>query len=127
MNENDDVEFSKVPADFPRPTALGALPGAQPKFLVTNYKGKFYPPGCTPPELYERWCICNKFVKEISSKALESRAGRHSHMNEVEILDHYLLRLVKTLWTSEAEARWIILRVAEKLSWPLPPSALILS
>jgi hypothetical protein len=127
MNENDDVEFSKVPADFPCSIALSALPGTQPKFLATNYKGKFYPPGCAPPELYERWRICDEIVKEISSKALESKKGKRSHMNEVEILDYYLLRLLKTLWTSEAETRWIILRVAENLRWPVPSSALIFS
>ncbi len=46
------------PADFPRHVHLGAVPGAQPKLLMTQYLGRFYVPGCTPPELLERWSIC---------------------------------------------------------------------
>jgi hypothetical protein len=36
MHENDEADYAKVPSDFPHPVALGAVPGAQPKLLVTE-------------------------------------------------------------------------------------------
>lgn len=50
--------------------------------------------------------------------------GKRSHLSEVAILDQYLPRLIATKWTTEAEARWTIRRVAAMLSWPVPPDAL---
>lgn len=32
----DDPRYAEVPADFPRPVHLGALPGAQPKLLMVK-------------------------------------------------------------------------------------------
>ena len=98
------AEFEKVPLDFPRPILLGAVPGAQPKFLAVSYGGRFYAPGCTPPELYERWTVCEDLAQQLSAKSLESQRGKRSHMSEIEILDQYLPRLIATKWTSEAEA-----------------------
>jgi hypothetical protein len=117
------AEFEKVPLDFPRPLHLGAVPGAQPKFLAVQYDGRFYSPGCTPPELYERWTVCEDLAQQLAEKSLESRLGKRSHMSEVEILDQYLLRLIATKWTSEAEASWTIRRTAAILSWPAPPAS----
>jgi hypothetical protein len=119
-----EAEFDKVPLDFPRPTHLGAVAGAQPKFLAVRYGGRFYSPGCTPPELYERWTVCEDLAQQLAAKSLESQRGKRSHMSEVEILDQYLPRLIATKWTSEDEARWTIRRAAEILSWPVPRSAL---
>lgn len=120
MTENIESDYAKVPFDFPRPICPGAVPGGQPKFLVTSYQGKFYSPGCTPPELYERWQICEEIVQELTIKSRESKVGKHLHMSEVAILEQYLTRLIQTDWTSEAEARWIIRRVALTLEWPVP-------
>lgn len=117
------AEFEKVPSDFPRPLNLGAVPGAQPKFLAVSYGGRFYSHGCTPPELYERWTVCEDLAQQLSAKSLESRLGKRSHISEVEILDQYLPRLIATKWTSEAEARWTIRRTAAILNWPAPPAA----
>jgi hypothetical protein len=124
QREATEAEFDKVPRDFPRPVHLGAVPGAQPKFLAVSYGGRFYSPGCTPPELYERWIVCEDLAQQLAAKSLESQRGKRSHMSEVEILDQYLPRLIATKWTSEDEARWTIRRTAEILSWPVPRSAL---
>ena len=43
-----------LPDDFPRPHHLGAVPGVQRKFLAVEYEGRYFSPGCTPPELLER-------------------------------------------------------------------------
>jgi hypothetical protein len=116
-------DFAQVPPDFPRPTHYGTVGGAQPKLLMTQYDGRFYSPGCTPPEIWTRWDACEDLAKQISAKSVESKAGKRSHMSELEILEQYLPRLISTKWTSEDEARWVIRRVAAILGWPVPLAA----
>lgn len=113
-------DYSKVPLDFPRPEIAGAVSGFQDKLLLTQHGDKFYALGCTPPELYSRWDKCEDLAKQLATKALESKHGKRAHMTELEILEQYLPRLIETKWTSEPEARFIIRRAAELLSWPTP-------
>lgn len=112
-----------TPEDFPRPTHHGSVAGIQPKALLRQYEGRFYNPGCTPPEVFQRWDVCEDLAKQLATKSVESRAGKRSHMSELEILDQYLPPLIATKWTSEEEARWIIRRAAVMLGWPVPPAA----
>jgi hypothetical protein len=119
----DDAQFGKVPADFPRPVHMGALPGAQPKLLMVLYGGRYYSPGCTPPELWERWDICEDLARQFCLKSLDNKAGKWAHMSEAAILDQYLERLLKTGWGSDAEMRWVIRRTAILANWPTPPAA----
>jgi len=121
--EDLDAKFAKVPANFPRPDFSGAVSGFQDKLLLTSYNGKYYEVGCSPPEMYDRWSQCEHLAKHLYNKSLESKAGKRSHMTEVEILDQYLPRLIATRWTTEPEARWTIRRAAELLGWPAPPAA----
>jgi len=122
-SDEEEAKLTQVPADFPRPLYAGAISGAQPKLLMVQYNGRFYSPGCTPPELYERWDICEDLACKLATASLQSKAGKRAHIAEIEILAQYLPRLIAKKWTSEAEARWIIRRVAEKLSWPVPAAA----
>lgn len=124
MLGNEEAKFAQVPADFPRPEHLGAIGGAQPKLLLTKHNGRFYRPGCTPPEIYERWNTCEDLAQQLARKSLESKAGKRSHMTEANILAQYLPRLIATRWTTETEARWVMRRVAAILDWPVPPAAL---
>lgn len=120
QNDKSYAESADVPEDFPRPEVAGGVGGTQPKLLLVQHKGRFYAPGCTPPELYARWKHCEDLAHQLAAKAVESRKGKRSHMTEVQILEQYLPRLVATRWTSEAEARFIIRRVAQILGWPAP-------
>lgn len=119
---DDQRKYAEVPSDFPRPQHLGAVPGSQPKLLMVKYDGRYYPSGCTPPELYDRWEACEDLIRQFVTASLETKAGKRAHMSEVDILDQYLNRLIDAKWTSEPEARWIFSQVASKLNWP-PPSA----
>lgn len=118
--EKSYPNYADVPEDFPRPEILGAVGGAQPKLLLVQYEGRLYTPGCTPPEVYAHWEHCEDLANHLATKAAESKQGKRSHMTEVEILEQYLPRLIATRWTSEAEARFIIRRVAQILAWPIP-------
>lgn len=113
-----------VPADFPRPRHLGAVPGAQEKILVTRYQGRFYSPGCTPPELYANWKHCVSLVEQFVPACIETKAGKRAHMSEEAILAQYLTRLIETKWCSEEESRWVICETAKLLRWPAPEAAL---
>ncbi len=119
---DDDAKMSddySIPDGFPRrPRHLGAVPGAQDKFLAVEYQGRYYPPGCTPPELHERWRYCMSLVEQFVPACIETKKGKRKHMPEVEILDQYLVRLIETNWVSDDEARWVIREAARLLDWP---------
>lgn len=84
----DDAQCAQVLADS-RARHHGAVPGAQPKLLTTQCKGRFYLLGCTPPEVYQRWHVFEDLAKQLSAKSVESKAAS-GVMSEVEILDQYL-------------------------------------
>lgn len=116
MRDREETEFM-VPDEFPRERISGAVPGAQPKYLATLYKGRYYVSGCTPPELYDRWRVCEDLAAQLAVKSLASKAGKRSHMTENAILYQYYERLVETSWTSRDEACWIMRRVAQQIGW----------
>jgi hypothetical protein len=109
-----------VPDDFPRPRHFGAVPGAQSKILAVEYQGRYYSPGCTPPELFERWQHCMHLVPQFVSTCIETKKGKRKNMPEAEILDQYLVRLIEAKWVSDDEARWVICEAARLLGWPAP-------
>lgn len=116
-SEIEFVDYESIPNSFPKQASLGVVPGAQPKILATLYNGYFYEQGTSPPEIYERWSLCTDLVAQLVSKALISKEGKRSHMTQVDILKHYHGGLLKTNWTSAAEADWIIKAVAKELNW----------
>ena len=75
QDESEAALFAALPLDFPRPSNLGAVSGAQPKFSMNRYQGRFYSPGCSPPELLERWSNCEDLAQQLSVTSLESKAG----------------------------------------------------
>lgn len=113
-----------VPSDFPRHKHVGVVSGTQPKLLLSRHGDKFYSPGTSPRERYERWRRCEDIAEHLRVKSLESLAGKRSHMTPREILEQYLVRLLATGWVSAPEARWTIRRSAELLGgWPVPLDA----
>jgi hypothetical protein len=119
-----DPRFAQVPLDFPRPVPVGAVAGVMPKSLLVDYGGKLYAPGCTPPELFERWDICEDLAQQLSSKSIEAKTGARAYMAEADILAEFLEQLLETDWGSNAEMKWVICRTAALLRWPAPDAAL---
>ncbi len=124
MPDSSTANQFDVPADFPRTERLAAVPGFQTKFVATKYEGKYYMVGCTPPEVWARWDNCEDLAKQLAVKSLESKAGKRSHMSEVAILEQYHTRLKTMGWVSDAEADWVIRRVAVMLGWQVPEATL---
>ena len=122
-SNEDEAKYAQVPAGFPRPQHMGAVPGAETKFLAVKYKGRFYSPGCTPPELHERWLHCMQYVPQFVSSCIETKKGKRKDMPESDILDQYLVRLIDAGWCSDDEARWVIRETAKLVGWPTPAAA----
>ena len=101
---------SPVPDDFPR-EFLGSVRGAHPKLLVRKI-GDSYVGGLTDEELAERYEMCRDLVEQLIGYAQRKRA-EHPEWTLELLLDrlHHGLRL-KPWGLSEAEIRWIVLRVA---------------
>jgi hypothetical protein len=123
VSEDENAKYAQVPSDFPRPMHHGAIAGAQPKLLLTEYDGRYYAPGGTPPEVWQRWDICEDLAQQFYHKCLATKAGKRSGMSESAILEQYCTRLLKTGWGSDEELRWVIRRAAAVLSWPVPELA----
>jgi hypothetical protein len=123
LDEEESLSDFRVPDDFPRPQHAVATPGAQTKFLAVAHQGRYYSPGCTPPELYDRWQHCMHFVPQFVSSCIETKKGKRKDMPEVEILDQYLTRLIESGWVSAVEALWVIRVTAKLLGWPMPAAA----
>lgn len=124
FSNNAAALYAQLPDDFPRPEIASAVAGSQAKLALVEHKGKFYVPGGTPPELFDRWEICEDLAQHLAVKSTECKAGKRSHMSEKEILDQYCVRLLKTGWGSDAEMKWVIRRTAELLGWAVPVSAI---
>jgi hypothetical protein len=118
-DKNNSLPIDEIPSNFPRPVLLGAIAGIQPKILLVEEAGKFYNLGTNPSTLKSRFEICDDIANQLTSKSLESKAGKRSHLSEAEILLQYRTRLIATKWTSIAEAYWIMDQVAGRIGWPL--------
>lgn len=123
MTNLENTEQGLIPDDFPRPVYMGAVSGAQPKFLAVLYNGKFYVPGCTPPELLERVTICNDLVERVLVSIKQCAERDAVGPERDRILASYLASLISTHWMSPAESRWIIDRVVKQLNWATPTDA----
>ncbi len=111
-----------VPDSFPRASPISTVPGAATKFVAEHFEGKFYPAGGTPPQVRANWLYCENLAQQFKDASLKTKAGKRAHMSEIEILDHYLVRLLETDWGTPAELRWVIQRAATLLGWPAPPN-----
>ena len=112
-----EVRIEDVPDDFPRVARLGAVAGAQPKLLMTQYEGKFYELGLSPPEVYERWLNCEDLAQQLSQAAMPSKLGKRAHMTEEEILAQYVPRLKAQGWGAPEEMEWVANRAGVILGW----------
>jgi hypothetical protein len=113
----------EVPDDFPHPEMASAIAGFQNKLALIEYDGKFYMPGGTPPERHHSWLQCEDRAALLAEKCLKNQSGKYAHLQRIDILDQYCVRMLATLeGFSPAEIRWIVKRTAAILGWPEPPT-----
>lgn len=116
--ERDDY---MVPHDFPKPSVK--VRGMQPLFSMIAFEGRYYPPGCTPPALYERWETLEELAQGLSKQLLNHGVNKYPEKTKEEILSIYLHRLLGSLEGSDDELRWAIRRAAQLSDCAAPPDA----
>jgi hypothetical protein len=69
-----EVELRRalVPADFPIVAAHSSLAGAQPKLALVEFGGRYYQPGASPPEVLNRWEVCEDLARQLAERSLET-------------------------------------------------------
>lgn len=107
-----------VPADFPRSTQSGVLPGAAPKLLARLIEGR-YVVGLTAQELAVRYEGCLDLVEQLQ-KAAGQFAARNPAWTSVELCER-LRRGIKHeqhRWQlSPAEAGWVWVELGRREGW----------
>ena len=122
--EPSEKAFDQVPDDFPRSGDMPSLlSGSQLKLGLVRYEGRFYVPGFTPPERYERWKHFEELAHFFVEKCLRNEHGKYAHLSQPEILAQYLARMIYQRFGTEPECRWMVRRTASLLGWQIPLSA----
>lgn len=123
LSMSDTPNYAEVPADYPYHPLHGAVPGYQPKLLLTSSaNGKFYSPGNAPHERWHDWNYSRALASAMAQKCLESKAGKRANMTEAEIILQYYHRAVKAngRYGTEEQLKWTFTQVSKALGWPLP-------
>jgi hypothetical protein len=102
-----------IPSDFPRPTELGSVPGAQAKLLVREEAGRFASAAATDFEVQTRYALCEDLVKQLLMYTARKRAERPDWTAlQVQQKAAASLRQKAFGWgLSPAEAEWIVRRL----------------
>ena len=120
----EPLDYAQIPDDFPLSEIASAIAGFQSKLALLECEGKFYVPGGTPAEVHSRWLQCEDSAKWLAEKCVKNQDGKYAHLQTIEILDQYCVRMLATFHGfSASEIRWILRRTAALLGWPVPAIA----
>ncbi|MHA6829375.1 hypothetical protein ACQUJV_24630 [Ralstonia pseudosolanacearum] len=112
-----------IPADFPRDTPLGSVPGAQPKLLVRLVNGK-YISGLTDEEWLERHESCEDLAQQCATYCARKVAENPALTQELclaNVRKGFGLKVRQGEWDlSEAEQDWVMKRTRQILGWWRP-------
>ena len=109
----------EIPADFPRESLPGSVPGVQPKLLVRKAGEKYFS-GMTGDEWRERYEICADLAQQLIAYCKRKKTERPECSIE-DILRKTNQGIRSKKWDlSEAEIIWTMKRVAQGLHWTQP-------
>jgi len=111
-----------IPEDFPRRQNLGAVSGVQPKLLVRP-NGERYEEASTEEACWARYDICEDLVQQLvpytTRKMFENSWTLEDALPRIEAA--VSKKVHSCQWDfSVAEVGWIMKRVREVLSAPVP-------
>lgn len=112
-----------VPADFPRGTQAGTLPGAAPKFLARLVDGR-YIVGPTPEEVAVRHRGCVDLVEQLQKTVLQF-AAQNPTWTKAQLSDRLRRGIAheQHRWElSSDEAGWVLMELARREGWDLSGS-----
>ncbi len=117
----------RMPPRPPSPSAFSSEDGSQ-ILIPPSFSSLFVPPGRLKPalgarEMAARYELCEDMAQLLTEQAAQQQF--QLGITEDLALDRCLQGLLSTPdVVSEAEARWVVCRLAELLNWPLPAWAL---
>jgi hypothetical protein len=120
--DESEPRLAAVPPSFPRPKL--EVTGLQPLFSTVAYNRTYYPPGCTPPEIYERWTTFEEIALALSRTVALDKRAKHSAAQRTKVLAVLLQRLLRADVGSIEEMRWVGRRAARLLGFEAPETAL---
>lgn len=111
---------ASIPDDFPRPDAISAVAGIQPKLAVRLVDGR-YVAGMTNAELYERYIGCEDLAQQFADycrRKAEENPEWSSAINLERAARGFASKVESGHWEfSCAEQEWVMRRCAEFLGW----------
>jgi hypothetical protein len=116
------VDYSAIPPDFPRRKPLHVPPHGKDGLYFSYFAGQYYGPGCSPPEVWQSWQICEELAQHFKKECLKE-IRRSPLIPESEVIELYYENTLKLGWGTDAEVAWIFRRVAQLLGSPLPERA----
>jgi len=116
------MRTSDIPADFPVLSG-GAVPGAQPKLLVSlGEDGIFRVPGNSPQERLERYEECMRIVEwAIPFLSEKLQKPKYASMPHEQILARFQNTLRKDFQLEEEDQVWVRKKVAQCMGWIADP------
>lgn len=76
--------------------AASGLGGAQVKFSMSRYEGRFYVPGNSPAERHAQWLFCEDLVQAFVQKCRNNEHGKYKDLTREQIIEQYCTRLLET-------------------------------
>jgi hypothetical protein len=120
--KDSQSRYAAIPASFPRPKL--EITGLQPLFSTVAYNRTYYPPGCTPPAIYERWATFEEIARALSITVAADRRAQGPTSQRTKVLGHLLQKLLKADIGSAEEMRWVGHRAGLLLGFKVPEKAL---
>lgn len=115
--------MASLPSSPPCPSGFSSDDGSQ-IFIPPSFYALYVPPGRLKPSLGAREMAARYELCEDMAQLLTEQAAHQQFqlgITEDLALERCLQGLLATTdVVSEAEARWVVCRLAELLQWPLP-------
>ncbi len=111
------ARYAEVPSNFPRPK-IKAM-GLQPLFSSIAYEGRYYSPGCTPPDLYAHWRAFEEIAHRVAKQAANKQKSAISVANVAGVLLDILELYFPQKYFSLEEMQWLERRIYELLGWEM--------
>lgn len=118
----DRAHYEGIPADFPIRATIAAVGGAQPKLALVQEGEKFYAPGTAPSEVRVAFDMCEDLVAQMVPYCEKKLATFHG--DQAATFKGVYQSLLDKNWCTPEQSAWIMRKIAERLSWPIPENVL---
>lgn len=112
------MNLRRIPADFPRASSQGSVPGAQPKLLV-NRTGDTYSAARAEADVYGRYLGCDDLAQQLAAYVSRKMASTLLSPDKLasNVEAGFRKKVQSGLWDfSEEEIAWTIKRMRQLYS-----------